>query len=513
MGSQSREGRVRRRWAALLVAAIVLTAGLVWGLTSALAESASPSPGADKVTLRVGWINDPDGLNPFIGYESSAYEIWHLNYDMLIGYRAEDLAPVPELAAEMPTTSADGLTVTFKLRPNVKWQDGQPFTADDVAFTYNYIIENDMWAMSGYTKLIENVEAADDLTAVFHLSKPKANVARLWIPILPEHVWSKVDPTKAQETYVNKPPIVGTGPFQCVEEVNNKYVRMVANKGYWRGAPKIDEIVFSTYQNADAMADDLRAGNIDVAWGIPPAKFEQLKSEPTLKTASYATRTFNYLCMNTYESPHSQGNPVLRDEEFRQALHYAIDKQQLVDVAEFGYGAPATTLLTGVRYGDIDYHYDPSAEEQFTFDLEKAKQALDAAGYTDTDGDGIREYKGKPIKLRLWARQEAQFTQDAGRLITDWLKSIGLEIDFQAMDDGLINDHIYEYEADTYYAPNYDMYIWDWVGYADPSDTLVSWTTDQIENGWNDTCWSNKEYDDLFDQQMTAVDLETGAYD
>jgi peptide/nickel transport system substrate-binding protein len=501
-----------RRGAPLLVAVVLLTAGLVWGLTGALADSGSPSPGTGKVTLRVGWTNDPDNLNPFIGYESSSYEIWHLNYDMLVGYRAKDLAPVPELAAAMPTTSPDGLTVTFKLRPNIKWQDGVPFTASDVAFTYNYIIKNDMWAMSGYTQLIKNVEAVDDLTAVFHLSKPKANIVRMWIPILPEHIWSKVDPQKAQNSYVNKPPIIGTGPFQCVEEVNNKYVRMVANKDYWRGAPKIDEIVFSTYQNADAMADDLRAGAIDVAWGIPPAKFQQLKTDPDLKTITAQTRTFNYLCMNSYQSQYSQGDPVLRDEKFRQALNYAVNKQQLVDVAEFGYGAPATTLLTGVKYGDIDYHYEPPVGEQYVFGLEKAKAALDAAGYTDTNGDGIRDYRGKPIKLRLWARSESQFSQDAGRLITDWLKSIGLRIDFQAMDDGLINDHIYEYTG-NHYAPNYDMYIWDWVGYADPSDTLVSWTSDQIENGWNDTCWSNAEYDDLFAQQMSAVDLASGAYD
>ena len=104
-------------------------------------------------------------------------------------------------------------------------------------------------------------------------------------------------------------------------------------------------------------------------------------------------------------------------------------------------------------------------------------------------------------------------SHSAGRWITDWFKSIGLRIiDFQAMQDGLINDHIYEYKGD-YYAPNYDMYIWDWVGYADPSDTLVSWTSDQIENGWNDTCWSNAEYDDLFKQQMSAVDLERRPYD
>ena len=498
------------RKAALAIAA-ALVCGLAWGLTGALAGSSSPAS-TGKIVLRAGWTNDPDSLNPFVGYESSSYEIWHLNYDMLIGYRASDLAPVPELAAAMPTTSADGKTVTFKLRPNIMWQDGQPLTARDVAFTYNRIIQWDLWAMSGYTKGIKNVEATDDLTAVFHLATPKANIIRMWIPILPEHIWKSVPKSTIQDKYPNKPPIIGSGPFQCVEWKNGRYARMVANKSYWRGAPKIDEIIFQTYQNADNMAADLKSGVIDMADGLPAAQFKSLSTDANLKLVSPPTRTFDYLCFNSYTSPNSMGNPVLKDPEFRTALDYAVNRRQLVDVAQFGLGKVGYTILTGVDYGAINYQWEPTGTEVRGFDLEKAKAALDAAGYTDTNGDGVRDYKGKPIKLRLWARSENQFSQDAGRLITAWWRSIGLKIDFQSMDDGVINDHIYNYKGNAY-APDYDTYIWDWVGYADPSDTLVSWTSDQIEYGWNDCCWSNAEYDSLFKQQMKAVDLAKGAYD
>jgi peptide/nickel transport system substrate-binding protein len=515
MGSQLRPHRDRRRWALLLVAPVLLTAGLLWGLTNALAESGSPSPTTGKVVLHVGIAGtEPDNLNPFIGYATPSYEIWHLNYDMLYGYSAKDFSPVPELAAEMPQVSPDGKTITVKLRSGVKWQDGVPFTAKDVAFTYNYIIDNNMGYLSGYTLLIKSVEAVDDTTVVFHLTKPKANFERMWVVILPEHIWSKVPPKAAQNTYANKPPIIGTGPFQTVRtEGNLQTVVMDANPGYWRGRPKIDEIVFNVYQNPDNMVSDLRSGVIDVAYGVPPAQMLGLKSETNVAAIAFTTRTFNYLGMNCYAKPTSLGNPVLRDERFRQALSWAVDKQRLIDTAEMGFAVPGDTVIVGAKAGSIDYHYSVPGDQQSTFDLDKARAALDAAGYTDSDGDGIRDYKGKPIELRLWARNQSDFSQKVGRLLTGWFRSIGLKIAFSVMDEGVINDRLYNTTKSGAYAPDYDMYIWDWFGYADPGDTLVSWTTQQIYNGWNDACWSNQEYDTLFDQQQSMVDLQTGAFD
>ena len=495
-----------------LVTALALVGGLAWGFTTALGQSASPAP-AGKTVLHVGWTIEPDNLNPFIGYATSSYEIWHLNYDLLYGYSATNFAPVPELAADMPQVSPDGLTATVKLRPHVTWQDGVPFTARDVAFTYNFIIKNDIGSMSGYTRLIKYpVVASDDLTVVFHFSKPKANFLRMWIPIVPEHIWSHVSPKAAQNSYVNKPPIIGTGPFQTVEVVKGNFVKMEANKHYWRGAPKIDEIVFSVYQNADNMAADLKAGKLDVAWDVPPAQMKILAADPDLKAIAYPTRTFDYVGINSYDNANSLGNPVLRDEKFRQALAWAINKQQIVQMADFGFGTPGDTVIVGCKYGAIDYHYEPPAEQKVGFDPAKARALLDAAGYKlNAQGQRLDKH-GKPIVLRLWARTQSDFSQEAGRLITGWFRSLGLKIDFSVMDEGAINDRLYNLKGGQY-APDYDMYIWDWFGYADPGDTLVSWTTPQIYNGWNDCCWSNKQYDALFAQQETAVDLKTGQFD
>ena len=501
--SQPGGHRRRPRLFVVLLVACLLAAGLVSGLGSALAADPSASPDAGKVVLRVGWTNDPDNLNPFIGYETSSYEIWMLNYDFLVGY-GPDLEAVPGLATEW-STSPDGLTWTFKLREGVRWQDGEPFTADDVKFTYDYIIDNEMGAFSAYTTLIDEITVVDPATVEFRCSKPKANILRTWIPILPEHVWSKVKPGLAGSGYVNRPPVVGTGPFQMVERKKGDFVKMVANPSFWGGEPAVDEILFVTYQNADTMTQDLVTGDLDAAWGIPSAQFSKIAAEPGLEAIAYNLMSWDYLAFNCYTGE-SRGDPALTDPAFRRALNYAIDKQRIIDVAWNGRAKVGASLMTPDTWRDPDYHWEPPAGEAYTFDPATASELLDAAGYADTDGDGLREGKdGKPIKLRLWARSESPESQKQGNLVVGWLEDIGLTIQYQVMDDGVYYDNIWGYDDEGDYSPDFDMYLWDWDGYADPGDTLASFTTDQIE-WWNETCWSNEEFDGLVRQIESELD-------
>jgi peptide/nickel transport system substrate-binding protein len=501
----------RRGRAALAAVVVLLAAGLVWGLAGALASSDSPSPAAGKTILRLGWTNDPDSLNPFIGLESSSYEIWALNYDLLVGFRASDLATVPGIGlATGWETSTDGKVWTFTITDKARWQDGEPLTASDVAFTYNYVIDNDMGLFIDYVQFITKVEATDPTHIVFTCSKPKANMLGLWIPILPEHVWSKIKPADAEKSFKNPPPIVGSGPFQTVEVKKGSFVRMVANKDYWKGAPKIDEVIFQTYQNQDTMAQDLKTGAIQSGWNIPSAQYAPLDSEPDLTSIRAVTIGYNQLnfnCADKKDYPKSTGNPVLTDPAFRKALQWAIDKEKIVAIAYSGNAAPADTIVTRDYYSDsADYHWTPPAGEAYTFDLEKAKAALDAAGYKDTNGDGIRDYRGKPIKLRLFARAESPENQNSGKLITGWLNDIGLDIDLQVLDDGAITDKEFAYEGDEF-APDFDMALWGWGGDVDPNFILSIMTTGQIES-WSDCNWSDAEYDELFLEQQTTIDLQ-----
>lgn len=505
-------GHVRRNVRLWLVSvlAVVVAGGLGWGVVSAFGADATPSP-AGKTLLRVGWTAEPDNLNPFIGYETSALEIFHLNYDFLVGFAADDLSPVPELAAELPTEenggiSQDGKVWTFKIRDDATWQDGEPCTAEDVKFTFDYIMENDLSNFTSYCDFIEKVEVVDPLTVRFICSKPKANMLGLTLWIMPKHIWSKVPGKDAGTSYKNTPPIIGNGPFQCVEWKRGQYVRMVANKDYWRGAPKVDEIIFSLYENADTMAADLQAGNLAVAWDIPQAQFDKLDADPDLTAIGGALNGFTHMGFNCYGGKHSKGNPVLLDWRFRQALNWAIDRDEIIASAYMGHARPATSIIASDYYSDDrDIHWEPPADVRYSYDPAQAAAALDAAGYTDGDGDGVREDDGKPIKLRLFARSQSTTDQRVGKMLVGYLKKVGLDIDYEILDENAMSDKIYTFTDAGDYAPDYDLFLWYWFNDPDPNFIFSVLTKDQI-GWWSDTGWANDEYDELYYEQQTTID-------
>jgi peptide/nickel transport system substrate-binding protein len=496
----------RRRPAALLAAALaatiatVVVAGLVCGLVQALAGTGSPAP-SGKIVLRVGLVNEPDNLNPFIGTSTSSFLIFHLNYDMLTGYKASNVAPAPELA-ESWSHSPDGKIWTFKLRPGVKWQDGVPFTASDVAFTYEYIIRNNMASYTSYTVGIKQVVAIDPLTVRFVCSTSKANMLGMWVPIVPEHIWSKVSPKAAQNSFQNPPDIVGTGPFQTVEFKKGQDIRMLANKEYWRGAPRIDEVIFTPYQNPDTMVQELRSGTIDACWGIPEAQVAPLSRDHDFKTIVYPVKGIDELGFNCYTGA-SLGNPVVRDWRFRQALAWAIDRQQIVKIAYDGYAVPGSTLVVPGYYHDPDWHWQPPADQTIGYDPAKATQLLAAAGYRTVTGK-LLDKQGKPITLRLFACGAPPQGDNIGKLLAGYLGAIGIHVRFTYMDEGAMNDYLYN-TAGGKFVPNMDLYVYNWTGDVDPMFIFSIFLTNQI-NGWSDCAWSNATYDLLYNQQAAAID-------
>ena len=483
-----------------LVLLLLLVLVTLAAAPAASAASESPAAGV-TTTFRVGWLLEPDNLNPFIGLLGQDYEIWHLNYDFLVGFDAKDLSPKPELA-ESWQVSEDGKTWTFKIRQGVKWQDGEPLTAKDVAFTYNYIVDNDLQTLAIYTGGITGATAVDDATVEITTDKPKSNMLAMVVPIIPEHIWSKISGEAATTSYQNKPPIIGSGPFQVQEWSKGKYIRMVANKDYWGGAPKIDEVLFENYKSADTMTADLKQGAIDAAVELPQAQYPSVQSTEGVTGLKGTHFRFNELGFNCYDSPDSMGNPVLLDPEFRGALNWAIDRQKIVDVAFFGQADTGSTLI--VPYSQ--YHWEPAADQAYTYDPAAAKTQLDLAGYEDVNNDGFRETKdGKPLSLRLYVTNDSPENQTAAKLIAGWFEDVGLNINLKIVDAGVLLDAQYNYKGDTY-APDYDMFIWYWTYDVDPEMMLGVPTPQQIE-GWNDTLWTDPEYTRLFTQQEQTIDV------
>lgn len=488
----------------LLLAFVVLTLVCLGAAPLALAEAASPStsPGAE-VVYRIGLIEEPDGLNWFVAYSNTSYQMWPLTYDFLVNYGKES-KPIPGLAKEVPTLenggiSADGKVWTYRLREGLKWQDGQPLTAEDVAFTYNMTLEQSPSRLL----YVERAEAVDDTTVRIICSRPKADLLRLYIPILPKHVWEPVG-KKASTTFPNEPPIIGSGPFQIVEWKHGSFLRLKRNPYYWGKKPAIDEILYAIYQNTNTMVQDLRLGKIDAAIGMDANQFKSLQTEPDIATWGYVYYNWDYLNYNCNTSPASNGNPVLLDARFRNALNFAIDRERLCSVAYSGLAEPGQTIIPPGQWSDPDFHWQAPEDQAYAFDPTKADSLLTEAGYP-ADANGRRlDKNGQPIKLRLWATTNQPIAQTEGKLITGWLRDLGLDIEFTTLEAGAFNAQVWNFEGDTY-APDFDMYVNNWMGSVDPNITLSFFTTDGIAM-FNEPSWSNEEYDAISDQAMQTID-------
>jgi peptide/nickel transport system substrate-binding protein len=348
------------------------------------------------------------------------------------------------------------------------------------------------------------VAAGDHPTTVrFDCSRPKANILQMWVPIIPQHIWGKIRPSDAQNKFQNPAPVVGSGAFQVVDWVKDQYVRLNANKSYWGGAPKIDEILFRIYTNQETEAADLRSGSIQYA-DVAPAQYQSFVNKATWTAHKATDDSFENMGIDCYTLGPSVSNPVLKDWRFRNALNWAIDRREIAAIAYNGAAQPATSFLpSGYWKAPLDYHWQPPAGEAYSCDPAKAGRLLDAAGYREVNGARV-DHNGNPIKLRLWAVTEKNQYIVASKLIAGYLEKVGLKVTLQTMDSGAIDDKLYNTAGSTF-KPDFDLFVWGWGGDFDPGFLLSIFLTSQI-NAWSDSAWSDPQYDRLFQQQASELD-------
>ncbi len=474
---------------ALGVAALWLLAA------TAAAVAATPAPSAAPVTYRIGITQDYDGMNPFSSWSTITWESFRLGYDFLTWYD-EDYKPAPDLATSWDT-SPDGRTWTFTVRDGMTWHDGVPLTAADIAFTYNLILDTEHWAYIQYLTGVTSVTAPDATTLVIETRKPNAGMLALYIPILPEHIWKKADPENL-DSFRNT-PFVGSGPFKVAELKKSKWVKLEANPDYPEelgGAPTIDEIYYIISQNTDSMVEDFKAGALDAVVDFPATYEKVLAGVPGAAAVASPAIGFHELAFNCWTSPKSKGNPLLRDAAIRQAVHWAIDKDAINATAMAGQAVAGTSVISPAQ--DV-WHWEVPEAEQYHYDPQKAKQILEDAGYSDRDGDGVRENAGgDKLEFRFVVLNEYPEDQAAGRMIVSWCRDVGIKLNLDQKDEGAFGDEVYD-DAD------YDLFIWSWGGDIDPGFMLSTFTTEQILN-WGDSQYSNPDYDALYVEQAEAVD-------
>lgn len=491
---------------ALLVSALV-TGPLVAAPGAVAAPEAAPNAKIERANqaptiLKVGVTQEVDSLNPFISITRTGTDILRTAFDFLTVYNQEEQKPIGSLA-ESWETSEDKLTWTFTIRPDLRWSDGEPLTAKDVAWTFNKMLTDEVarTANGSYVAQFESVDAPDETTLVVKTKVPQATMTSLDIPIVPEHIWSKMSDISAAPEY----PMVGSGPYIITEFKEAQFTKMVANNNFWRGKPKVDELHFIYYRNADAAVTALQNGEIDLVNKLTPQQFDSLKSDPNIVLNQAQNRRFDEILINPGAAtadgtPIGDGNPALKDIKLREAIATAIDTKTLVERVWSGYGEEAAGYIPPMFK---DFAWSPSGDQKREFSLEKANAMLDEAGYRKGPDNVRLDKQGKPLNLRLLAHAERTIDEVAGPFIKGWLADVGINVTVQPVSDTQVN------EATT--RGEFDLAFSGWSANPDPDYVLSLQTCANRPNaqgtgGTPDSFLCDEEYDALYTQQLQEFD-------
>ena len=477
--------------------------------TGATGEAGSETAANGPAVLRVGWPGSPDTLNPGTGILSEAYTAYDLVYDTLYDLQFDGTFKLG--VADSVAVSEDGKVYTFKLHPDIKFHDGEALTAKDVAFSLNlYKAHADFPYLNFYTTAFERIEAPDESTVVLTLNEaiPNLESQLLALYILPEHIWSQYAEGNAAAEFENL-EMIGSGPFKLKEYQQNEFVHFVANKEHFQTPPKIDEVIFQTFGNEDALVQALQTGQVDMITEMPNTAVPTLQRAENVKLVTGAPLgpsvrdiIFNQVkpenCPSEEAGGKCTGHPALLDRNVRLALAHATDKQNIIDVAMLGLAQPGLTLVAAGQA----YWYNDQIED-YAFDPAAANKILDDAGYLDTDGDGVREMPdgSRPLTFRLqWANDIPEAPRIAELLGQSW-GAIGVKTEPQAVDPDALT---------TACCPafDFDIMIWGWTWGPDPNDPLGVMRTDQIASGSSETGYANPAFDALYDQQAVELDPE-----
>ncbi|WP_020574122.1 ABC transporter substrate-binding protein [Actinopolymorpha alba] len=497
--------RWRRTAAGFAALMCVVAVGLP---TVAYAEKAEEE---QPTQLVVAASQSVDTFNPFMSFFAIGYTVAGLTYDSLIDWSAKDYKPVPGIAASWKESS-DHLTWTYTLRTGVKFSDGKPLTAHDAAFTYNLMM-TDKDARASSSDLVENfesVEAPNDTTLVIKLKQPTNQMLALDNAIVPKHIWEKIDSLGKFKNFDF--PLVGSGPFQVVEFKTDQFIRLKANKEYWGGAPAYDELVFRYYKTPDASVQALLEGEVDIVSGLTPAQFKALKGKPgiTLNQAQnrrFGSITFNVGARTKAGKGFGDGHPALKDARVRQAIHHAIDKEEMIAKVNDGLAQPGVSYIPPIF---STYFWQPGESEKVTFDLAEANRILDEAGY-QRGPDGIRRMpgNGQPLKFRLLNHSDTPTEATDSEYLKGWWKEVGIDTKIESADFTKLNDLLY--------LGKYDIIFSGWGVGPDPTSILSLHTCGVLPDDATgtqrdtDTFYCNPEYDKLHDQQKRESDIAARA--
>jgi peptide/nickel transport system substrate-binding protein len=410
--------------------------------------AAAPGPSM----LRVGLHSDESTLTPYSYVRGDpGYYLLLFVYDTLL-ILDENNMPQPGLA-EKYTWSADGKTLTLDLRKGVKWHDGQPFTAADVAFTFDYVLANVHNRWTGPIKIVDKMTVTNThqlvltlkQTSVGFLYQPMADM-----PILPKHIWEKVTDPK---TF---PGRIGTGPYKLVDYKADQYYKFEANKDYFLGKPSVDQLVMPIIKDSTAIFAALKAGEIDaVSRPLSPELVRDFQGIAQMKVVAGPVTLSQMLLMNNRIEP-------FNNKDFRKAVALAINQKNLMDTLFLGY---ATEGRSGWVHPDLPW-FLPELADEVRYDLAAAKRILDSLGYVDTTNDGYRQYPdGRAMSFSILVPSDDPVRVRAAEITaSDFLKALGLKVTVTVLDRATLFSRIGWGVADHDHSVprNFELLQWGW---------------------------------------------------
>lgn len=455
--------------------------GVAGGAVALGSRFSAPVGAQGKGTLRAGLDVDAGTADPRLMQDTSAYRLMELVFDGLVVLDPK-VNPQPALATEW--SNPDPTTWEFQLRPNVKFHDGTPFTADDVVYTYETILDEKFASpVRARYAPITSVTAKDPQTVVFKLSQPYAPfLSYLDMGIVPKHLAS--DPSK---NFASNP--VGTGAFQFVKWDRNSKIALKANPDYFAGAPKLAGVTLFIIPDNTVRATALESGDLDLIHSpLSPQDLDRLKTESGIKVSEQASLGYTYLNFNTVD-------PLLSDVKVRQAIVHLVDKQTISEQIYQGMDKPGQSqLIPGTwAYAPIkDLAYDPAA----------AAKLFAEAGWTKGSG-GLLEKDGKKLSILLKTHSEDPNRVQTVEYLQNVFKQNGIDASVLTTEWPTFFDSVQHH--------NYQVALFGALRLVDPDYAMYAALTCGSGNNYGQYC--NPQLDDLLKKGRETMDRAARAKD
>jgi peptide/nickel transport system substrate-binding protein len=445
-------------------------------------QAALPTSGHNAWTLpgvlRIAGRQQPDTLNPIIGTQTVDTDLSMFWSGHLFNL-SDTNELVPELAAAVPTLhnggiSKNGLVITYHLRRGVTWQDGAPFTADDVVFSWQQVMNkaNDVPSTLGYED-VASIDKIDPYTIAIHLKQPDAafidtffTMSSTTYGVIPKHLLAGLQNVNHAD-YNNKP--VGTGPFMVAEYDQGNFIKFVANPHYWRGPPKLKEIDYRFIGNDNTAITLLKTHDIDFYYRADAAIAPDLRGIPGTRIVISPFTRFTDIGFNA-------GNPILADLDVRKALAYGTDRGELIAKVTHGVSMPADSdqpPYSWAYYGGVTrYPYDPH----------RAEALLARAGWSPAL-NGIRQKDGQPLHLVLVSYTGSAVVEATEAVIQRQWRDLGVDVEIKNFPSNIL--YAVKSEGGVEQNERFDVAVEQWANGIDPDDSVLFNCDLAPPNGWN----------------------------